>query len=493
MENIETITPVILSGGSGTRLWPLSRKSMPKQFVNVIDEKTLFEKTLDRLSGISKRNPIVVTNSEHRFLVAEQLRTSRYSNASVIIEPIAKNTAPAITLAAFALSELDPDSLMLICPSDHHIPGVDRFKQAILKAVPLASDDHIVTFGITPTHADTGYGYIEADPKESTSIKAFVEKPDIKRAAEYASSGNHYWNSGIFLVKARVVINEIKEHGSSIHQACLKAWTQRDTCSNFETVDEEAFSVSPCESIDYAVLEKTKAVRMIAMDCDWTDLGTWESVWRSSPKDESGNVLVGDVKQINSKDNYLRSQDKLVIVIGCDNLVVIECGDSILVAPRDATSDIKLLVEMLSSENRIEASHHPRVYRPWGDYEGVDKGDRYQVKRIVVTPGEQLSLQKHFHRAEHWIVVRGIALVTCGDTKTLIHENQSTYIPLGQTHRLENPGRIPLELIEVQSGSYLGEDDIVRIEDKYGRRRTDNQILPQSDYPSIAPSIAANS
>jgi mannose-1-phosphate guanylyltransferase/mannose-6-phosphate isomerase len=486
MQNIDLITPVILSGGSGTRLWPLSRTSMPKQFVNVIGDKTLFQTTLDRLAKISRQNPVVVTNAEHRFLVAEQLRTSDFNNASVIVEPIGRNTAPAITLAALKLSESNPDSLMLICPADHHILDEQAFQDAVDRAIPLASSDHIVTFGITPTHADTGYGYIEMVAPGSTDIKSFLEKPNSDLAENFIASGKHFWNSGIFLVKARFILSEMQRFDPSIHQACLKAWARRDIGDDFETVDEDAFSTSPSTSIDYAVMEKSKSVQMIPMDCKWSDLGTWESIWRSSDKDGSGNVLVGDVKQIGSCNNYIRSQDKLVAIIGCDDLVVIESGDSILVAAKSATNDLKSLVESLKKEERKEATHHPRVYRPWGDYEGVVNGDRYQVKRIVVTPGEQLSLQKHFHRAEHWIVVRGVALVTCGEEQKLVHENQSTYIPLGHVHRLENPGKIPLEMIEVQSGSYLGEDDIIRLEDKYGRRKTDRQLGDQDTMTGIA-------
>ncbi len=489
MQNSDSISPVILSGGSGTRLWPLSRTSMPKQFVNIIGDKTLFQMTLDRLARISQKDPVVVTNADHRFLVAEQLRTSSFANASVIIEPVGRNTAPAITLAALKLSESNPDSLMLICPADHHILDEQAFKAAVERAVPLANNDQIVTFGIQPTHADTGYGYIETVLPESTEIVAFVEKPDADLAESFIASGKHFWNSGIFLVKARFILSEIQRLDPSIHQACLKAWARRDISGDFETVDEEAFSSCPSESLDYAVMEKTKFAQMIPMDCEWSDLGTWESIWRACQKDESGNILVGDVRQIGSRNNYIRSQDKLVAIIGCDDLVVIESGDSILVAAKSATGELKSLVESLKKEERKEVTHHARVSRPWGNYEGVVKGDRYQVKRIVVTPGEQLSLQKHFHRAEHWIVVRGVALVTCGEDQTLVHENQSTYIPLGHTHRLENPGKIPLELIEVQSGSYLGEDDIVRFEDKYGRRQASNEPLSQE----VLDRTAANS
>ncbi|MDB3936322.1 mannose-1-phosphate guanylyltransferase/mannose-6-phosphate isomerase [Granulosicoccus sp.] len=486
MQNNNVITPVILSGGSGTRLWPLSRISMPKQFAKIVGDKTLFQTTLDRVAQISTRDPLVVTNADHRFLVAEHLRTSCFPSACVIAEPRPRNTAPAITLAALKLSETEPDALMLICPADHHIEDVTVFRTAVEQAISAAENDHIVTFGIKPTHADTAYGYIETTSANLHDIGTFVEKPDIQRAEEFVTSGRHFWNSGIFLVKAKFILAEVRRLEPLIHQACLQAWEKRTVTEDFITVDEDAFTDCPSESIDYAIMEKTKSAYMVPMDCLWSDLGTWESTWRGSAKDESGNVLIGDVKQIGSSNNYIRSQDKFVAIIGCEDLVVIESGDAILVCAKSATNEIKSLVETLVQEKRKEAIHHPRVFRPWGNYEGVVKGDRYQVKRIIVTPGEQLSLQKHFHRAEHWIVVRGVALITCGDDKKLVHENQSTYIPLGQTHRMENPGKIPLELIEVQSGSYLGEDDIVRLQDKYGRRETDGSAVVRVDEFRIA-------
>lgn len=473
LDVLSTLTPVILSGGSGTRLWPQSRTTRPKQFISLASEHSLFDLTLERLSKITPTRPIILTNADHRFLVAEHLRTSTYGTGSVILEPCSRNTAPAITIAALQAVDTNADALLLICPSDHEISDIQGFKSSIEAAIPLALKNKIVTFGVAPENPVTGYGYIEVESTDSSVIKSFVEKPDIARAKEFQESGMHFWNSGIFLVRAHVVLEEMKTHAPEILAECVKSWSLRDTQYEFVSIPTEAFFKCPSQSFDYAVMEHTVHASMVALQCKWSDMGTWESVWQSSEKDSAGNACVGEVRQIDSSNNYVRAHSKLVALVGCENLVVIESGDSILVAKRSATNEIKTLVGGLLAENRKEATEHPRVYRPWGDYEGVVKGDRYQVKRIVVKPGEKLSLQKHFHRAEHWIVVRGIALITCGDSEKLVSENQSTYIPLGQIHRLENPGKIPLELIEVQSGSYLGEDDIVRLEDKYGRRKTD--------------------
>ncbi len=467
------ITPIILSGGSGTRLWPQSRTTRPKQFINLTSEKTLFELTLNRLRQVTDERPIVVTNIDHRFLVAEHLRTSAYGSGSVILEPCSRNTAPAITLAALQAIEKDAETLLLICPSDHEISDIEGFKASIEAALSLALDNKIVTFGVVPDAPATGYGYMEVQVDDSSVINDFVEKPDSATAEIFLQTGHHYWNSGIFLARAQVILDEMAKHAPEIYTECVTSWSSRTNEFEFISIPKEAFFKCPSQSFDYAVMEHTSHANMVALQCDWCDMGTWESVWKNSSKDSAGNAFIGEVRQLESHNNYVRAHSKLVALIGCEDLVVIESGDSILVAKRDATDEIKTLVGGLLAENRKEATDHPRVYRPWGDYEGVVRGDRYQVKRIVVKPGEKLSLQKHFHRAEHWIVVRGIALITCGDSESLVSENQSTYIPLGQTHRLENPGKIQLELIEVQSGSYLGEDDIVRLEDKYGRRKTD--------------------
>ena len=467
------VIPVILSGGSGTRLWPQSRTTRPKQFISLASDQTLFELTLERLRQVTSELPIVVTNSDHRFLVAEHLRTSPYGSGSVILEPCSRNTAPAVTFAALQAVASNPDALLLVCPSDHEMNDIEGFKFSVESAIPLALENRIVTFGVVPDSPATGYGYIEVSEDDTSVINSFVEKPDSATANKFLDSGKHYWNSGIFLVRAKVILDEMAAHAAAIHTECVKSWSLRETHSGFISIPKAEFFKCPSQSFDYAVMEHTSHASMVSLKCKWSDMGTWESVWKSSEKDSNGNAFVGDVHQLDSSNNYVRAHTKLVALVDCESLVVIESGDSILVAKRNATDEIKRLVGELLAKNRKEATDHPRVYRPWGDYEGVVRGDRYQVKRIVVKPGEKLSLQKHYHRAEHWIVVRGIALITCGESEKLVSENQSTYIPLGETHRLENPGKIPLELIEVQSGSYLGEDDIVRLEDKYGRRKTD--------------------
>ncbi len=467
MNNV--IVPVILAGGSGTRLWPLSRQSYPKQFVPLLNDDSLFNATVRRMAEVSDLAPIVVCNEEHRFLVAEQLRLSNVEEASILLEPAGRNTAPAIALAAFSALQNHEDPLILVAPSDHLIKSVDIFAQAVTEGVKLAESGRLVTFGIEPTRPDTGYGYIRQQASNPNGIEQFVEKPDAQNAEAFLASGDYLWNSGIFLMKASDFLQELQRFAPEIHAAVSQSAKAMTLDGLFARPDKEAFESCPSDSIDYAVLEKTDNVAVMPMACAWSDLGSWDSIWNESEHDADGNVLHGDVRVLGSSNCYVRSMTRLVTAIGCDDMIVVDTPDAVLVAPRAKAQEIKPLVEALRSERRTELNTHARVYRPWGDYEGIDVGDRYQVKRIVVRPGAKLSLQKHHHRAEHWVVVKGTAIVTCGDTETMLTENQSTYIPLGEIHRLENPGSIPLELIEVQSGSYLGEDDIVRFDDIYGR------------------------
>ncbi len=476
MDFVNSLYPVILSGGSGTRLWPQSRSNMPKQFVSLIGDNTLFGNTLKRLTSVTENSPIIVTNEEHRFLVAEELRFADITDHSILLEPTARNTAPAIALAAFRAMELNKDAMLLVCPADHLIDHTEAFKNAVYRAFFPVEQNKIVAFGCKPERPETGYGYIQVEDRSNGVIEKFIEKPSQKKANEYFSEGNYFWNSGIFMFKASVFLKELKEHSEEIYSSINVAWESHKVDGEFTRVSKKHFFSCPSDSIDYAIMEKTRNAAMVELDCEWKDLGSWESIWQTSEKDLHGNANNGDVHFKDSSENYVHSQNKLVTLLGCHNLIVIDSGDALLVADRKKSQDVKDLVNELRLEKREEVVCHPRVYRPWGDYEGIDQGQRYQVKRIVVKPGEKLSLQMHHHRAEHWTVVRGTALVTCGEEKILLTENQSTYIPLGEIHRLENPGSITLELIEVQSGSYLGEDDIVRLEDKYGRRKDDKPV-----------------
>jgi len=471
----DTLVPVILAGGSGTRLWPLSRTSYPKQFVSLIGESSLFSATLERGLQLTSSSPIVVCNEEHRFLVAEQLRVTGLTDASIVLEPEGRNTAPAIALAALAALDRSKelaanDPLLLVSPSDHLIQDKERFKTAVQQGISLANEGKLVTFGIKPSHPETGYGYIKRASMESFDIQAFVEKPDLPIAREFIDSGDYLWNSGIFLFRASSFLSELERCSPDIYKHVVKSWESHGQDGDFLRPDATSFLHSPADSIDYAVMEKSTNVAVVPMDCNWSDLGSWDSIWDACEHNDQGNAIHGDVTAIDTKNCYLRSETRFLATLGCRDLIVVDTGDSVLVADKNRAQDIKLLVDELRREQRTEVDIHARVYRPWGDYEGIDQGERYQVKRIVVRPGAKLSLQKHHHRAEHWIVVRGTAIVTRGDEQTMLTENQSTYIPLGEIHRLENPGAIPLELIEVQSGSYLGEDDIVRFDDVYGRK-----------------------
>ncbi|WP_428820443.1 mannose-1-phosphate guanylyltransferase/mannose-6-phosphate isomerase [Microbulbifer sp. MCCC 1A16149] len=469
------ILPVIMAGGSGTRLWPLSRKLFPKQFLPLTDEASMLQNTCARLEGIESQPPLLICGDDHRFIVAEQLREAGESHSGILLEPAGRNTAPAVALAALrATAGGKEDPLLLVLAADHVIKDVASFQAAVHAAVPQAEAGKLVTFGIVPTAPETGYGYIRkadaVDASESAfGVEQFVEKPDLDTAAEYVRSGDFYWNSGLFLFRASRYLEELAKFRPGILAACEQALQGASFDVDFVRPASEAFLACADESIDYAVMEHTRDAVVVPMDCGWSDVGSWSALWEVSEKDAHGNSAKGDVILQDSRNCFVQSDSKLIATVGLDDVVVVESDDAILVAAKDRVQDIKKVVERLKAENRSEALLHRKVYRPWGYYDSVDYGERFQVKRIVVNPGAQLSLQMHHHRAEHWIVVSGTANVTCGEKEFLVTENQSTYIPLGEVHRLENPGTIPLELIEVQSGSYLGEDDIVRLEDRYAR------------------------
>ncbi len=462
--------PVVLSGGSGTRLWPLSRVAYPKQFLPLTSDKTMLQETLLRLNGVDAMgSPLVICNEEHRFMVAEQLREIETAAHAIILEPIGRNTAPAVALAALAV---DPDEVLLILPADHVIEDVVTFQAAVKQAAVEAEKGHLVTFGIVPTGPETGYGYIQAT-KESEGVarqvNCFVEKPDLQTATQYLESGDYYWNSGMFVFKASRYLEELEKFNPEMLAACRQSYQKAEEDLDFVRIDRAAFEACPSDSIDYAVMEKTDSAVVIPLDANWNDVGSWAALWEVSEKDSQGNALKGDVLTHDTSDSYIYSDQKLVATIGIKDLVVIETDDAVMVAPRNRVQEVKEIVARLKEDKRSESEQHRKVYRPWGYYDSIDNGERHQAKRIVVKPGAKLSLQMHHHRAEHWIVVKGTALVTRGEEQLIVSENESTYIPLGTVHCLENRGVIPLEMIEVQSGSYLGEDDIVRFEDKYGR------------------------
>ncbi|HJP97619.1 MAG TPA: mannose-1-phosphate guanylyltransferase/mannose-6-phosphate isomerase [Rhodanobacteraceae bacterium] len=468
------LTPVILSGGSGTRLWPLSRKNLPKQFLALTGGGTLFQQTVERtrpLAGVDA--PIVVCSEEHRFLVAEQLRALKIDGASILLEPMPRNTAPAIALAAWQALANDGEATLLVLPADHLIGDTRSFAEAIGKALPLAEQGWLVTFGIRPEAPETGFGYIKrAEPvgESGFRVERFVEKPDTAKAKEYFTAGDYDWNSGMFLFKARRYLEELLQYAPAMHAASWTAFDAAKTDLDFVRIDKEAFAASPDNSIDYAVMEKTTRAAVVPVSCAWSDIGSWDALWAASQRDAEGNRLEGDVIAIDSRNCFVRGTDRrLVAALGLENIVIVDTPDAVLVAPRDRVQDVKRLVDKIKSDGRQEHVFHRKVYRPWGSYDSIDMGERFQVKRITVKPGAALSLQKHHHRAEHWVIVSGTAEVTRNDEVFLVAENESTFLPLGAVHRLRNPGKVPLELIEVQSGSYLGEDDIVRLEDVYGR------------------------
>jgi mannose-1-phosphate guanylyltransferase / mannose-6-phosphate isomerase len=465
------INPVILSGGSGTRLWPLSREHYPKQLLCLLGNQTMLQQTVARLDGMENiAAPLLVCNEEHRFLIAEQLRQMGKAPADIVLEPIGRNTAPALTLAALALQKHAPeDALMLVMPADHVIQHSRKFHASVAKAVTLAEKGHLVTFGIRPTAPETGYGYIKMG--NCNTVAEFVEKPDMETAVKYIKSGDYYWNSGMFMMLASAWIAELQKFHPAMLESCKAAYEQGRRDADFYRVNAQAFGSCQPNSIDYAVMEETDRAAMVALDAGWSDIGAWSSLWEASVRDVDGNVVQGDVYLHDTQDTLLISQHRFLAAVGLNDIIVVETPDAVLVAHKKQAQNVKEIVARLKSEKRSEYQSHRRVYRPWGYYEGIDAGPRFQVKRLMVKPGAALSLQMHHHRAEHWIVVKGTARVTTGEEVFMLTENQSTYIPLGTTHRLENPGNIPLEIIEVQSGSYLGEDDIVRFNDKYNRTK----------------------
>lgn len=466
------VTPVILSGGSGARLWPASRALYPKQFLPLAGNKTMIQETALRVCGADFAAPLMICNEDHRFILAEQLRTIQVEPAAILLEPVARNTAPAIALAALKAREAGGDPLLLVMPSDHVVSNVAAFWQAIRTAMAPARDGALVTFGIRPDRPETGYGYIRMGRPVTTGSAAhhvdrFVEKPDAQTAAGYLAEGGYLWNSGIFLFAASTYLAELERQAPGILAACSAALAGAQLDLTFCRVARDAFAASPSASIDYAVMEKTDRAVVVPVDMGWNDVGAWSALWEIAAKDDAGNVKIGDVLLHDCSNSYIRTDERLVAVAGLSDIVVVSSDDAVLVAHRDCAQDIKAIVDQLKRARRSECDTHTTLHRPWGYHRTIDVGERYQVKRVVVQPGEQLSLQRHNHRAEHWVVVQGTAEVRCGEDVRLVHENQSVYIPIGEKHRLTNPGRIPLQLIEVRSGSYLGEDDIVRFEDKY--------------------------
>jgi len=469
------ILPVIMSGGSGSRLWPLSRALHPKQFLALLNENTLLQETINRLDPASCIDPLIICNNEHRFIVAEQLRANGTGSSDIILEPMGKNTAPAITLAALAAIAKGEDPLLLVLAADHVIKDVKAFQTAVVTATDFAEQGKLVTFGIVPTQPETGYGYIKQGDKRTQlesvgfDVASFVEKPDLITAQSYLDSGEYLWNSGMFMFKASRYLEELAKFSPEMLEVCTKAYEGKSQDLDFTRISADIFSQCPEDSIDYAVMERTQDAIVVPMDAGWSDVGSFSSLWEVSKKDESGNVNHGDIISHNTTNSYINAGHKLVTTVGVDNLVIVETKDALLVACKDQVQDVKKIVEKLKADERYECKHQREVYRPWGKYDSLDFGERDQVKRITVKPGAKLSVQMHHHRSEHWVVVSGTAKITNGDKTFLMTENESTYIPLGQVHALENPGVLPLELIEVQTGSYLGEDDIVRFDDKYGR------------------------
>ena len=473
-KTLPLVHPVILSGGSGSRLWPLSRRLYPKQLLPLTGARTMIQDTALRFTRSGFAAPLIICNQEHRFLIAEQLRESGVNDSTVVLEPSGRNTAPATAVAALILQRSNPEAMMVLLPSDHVIADVAAFHAAVEKALPAAQDGALVTFGIRPTGPVTGYGYISSgDPmpgaKDCFRVQRFVEKPDRATAERYLSSGTYFWNSGIFLFSVERFLSEMERLEPAMLAACKEAVEKGRKDLDFIRLDETAFSRCASQSIDYAIMEHTSHAAVVPVDMGWSDVGSWHALWDITEKSESGNAVKGDVVVQDVRNSYLRSDGPLLAAVGVQDMVVVATTDAVLVAHRESAQDVKKVVDELERQGREHHIQHRRVYRPWGSYEGIDAGDRFQVKRIIVNPGAKLSLQMHHHRAEHWIVVAGTARVTCGDKEFLLYENESTFIPLGTRHRLENPGKVPLHLIEVQSGTYLGEDDIVRFEDSYGR------------------------
>jgi mannose-1-phosphate guanylyltransferase/mannose-6-phosphate isomerase len=469
------ITPVILSGGSGSRLWPLSRALRPKQFLGITEELSLFQLTLSRLqihsNDLKIASPVIVANDDHRFLVAQQCLDIHVVPKSLILEPIGRNTAPAIAVAAFSLLQEDP--ILLVLPSDHIFTNDQAFLDAVNVGAKAAAIDGLVTFGIIPTAPETGYGYVKSlfplEPTKAVAVEKFVEKPNLETAKQYIQEGSYTWNSGMFMFKASIFLAELLKFQPDIYSAAKTAWEEAKKDLDFIRLDLESFGKCRSDSIDYAVMEKTTNALVVPLDAGWNDVGSWSSVWQALPQDDNGNVQRGDTLVKDCKDSFVHADHRFVALLGVNNIVVVETSDAILIANKDKVQDVKKIVEELKAKKSTLTELHREVHRPWGSYDSIDQGQRYQVKRITVKPGAKLSVQMHHHRAEHWIVVSGTAKVLIGEKEQLLSENHSVYIPIGVVHCLENPGKLPLELIEVQSGSYLGEDDIVRLSDQYGR------------------------
>ena len=463
--------PVIMAGGNGTRLWPKSRQLYPKQFLRLAGEHSMLQATVKRLEGLDVAEPLLICNEEHRFLAAEQLREIGELSENIILEPVGRNTAPAIALAALAALEKDKNAVLLVLAADHLIKDVSAFQASVRKAIPYAEEGSLCTFGIVPQSPEVCYGYIRrgAEKDGAYSVAEFREKPDLNTAKTYLASGEYYWNSGMFLFGAQQYLNELMEYRPDIHDACVRAMERTGADLDFIRVNAERFAACPSESVDYAVMEKTRNARVVPMDAGWSDVGSWSSLWEVAEQDAEKNVTQGDVMVHDTSNSLVYAENSLVATVGVDNLVIIQTKDAVLVAAKDRVQDVKAIVAQIQSDGRPEYRVHREVFRPWGKYDAIDQAPRYQVKRITVKPGEKLSVQMHHHRSEHWVVVSGTAKVTLDGESRLITENESVYIPVGTVHDLENPGKIPIELIEVQSGSYLGEDDIVRFEDRYGR------------------------
>jgi len=473
------IIPVILSGGSGSRLWPMSREMNPKQFLSLCGDQTMLQETMTRLEGIEElASPIVVCNEEHRFLVAQQMRDIGVEVDKIILEPTGRNTAPAICAAAEYIQSKNQadDDVMLVLSADHVIKNKAAFHQVIEAGYHVAAQGQLVTFGIVPDKAETGYGYIKRAEvlngpgiENAWKVDQFVEKPDQETAQQYFDSGEYYWNSGMFMFRSKVILQELEQLSGAIYLAVKKAVANGAQDMDFCRLESDSFIASPSNSIDYAVMEKTDKAVVLPLDASWNDVGAWSALWEVNTRDDDGNVLQGDVLNIDVRNSFVHADERMVAIIGMENCIVVETADAVLVADKDRAQDVKEVVNQLKASGREEALLHQRVYRPWGSYETLEETERFKVKRIVVNPGAKLSLQMHHHRAEHWVVVKGTAKIVCGDKEFVMTEDQSNYIPLGTKHRLENPGVIPLEIIEIQTGSYLGEDDIVRFDDTYGR------------------------
>jgi len=472
---VTVLVPVILSGGAGTRLWPLSREMYPKQLLALTSKQTMLQDTVKRLAGITgAQPPIVVCNEAHRFTVAEQIRALGLTASAILLEPVGRNTAPAVALAALRAQEVDPEAVIVVAPADHVIRASREFQTAAEVAARLAEEGKLVTFGIVAHAPETGYGYIRRGEGKGPAypVAQFIEKPPLDVAAQFVATGDYYWNSGMFVFKAARYLAELAAFAPDILEASRAAFAAAKTDLDFVRIDKTEFEKCRSESIDYAVMEKTRDAVVLPLDAGWSDVGSWSSLFDALPADEEGNVLQGDVMVYDTHDCYVHSTSRLVAAVGMDDHIIVETKDAILVAPKERVQDVKELVAMIKKSGRSESALHREVFRPWGSYDSIDNGERFQVKRLSVKPGGVLSLQMHHHRAEHWIVVEGTARITCNDKTFLLSENESTYIPIGATHRIENPGKVPLHIVEVQSGSYLGEDDIVRYEDNYGRQGT---------------------